>query len=183
MNRTPWLFLLALCISTPALAQDLGASINDDGFIVLHGEDVPLLGLEFESAGGFLVPTDGGPSPFDLFVRNNNDQIIYGTLGREVVVEGELILSAGYSNGQNFEGDLTGKWGGPEFEGPIAFGTASDFIDDGSDGMDVPDDGMGTSGGGADPIVDDVTVPEPATLGMLFIAMMSLLSFRGRRRI
>lgn len=122
MSRTSILsFLLVVAICNSAAAQ-IVASVNADEKVVLHGKNVPLLGVELMSEGGFLIPVESNvAAPFEFFLRNTTEQIIYGSLGTEVVVDGDLVLSAGYSNPKGFEGDLTGQWGGPELDGPIRF--------------------------------------------------------------
>ncbi len=76
------------------------------------GGDVPAAGIDFQSAGGNLIPTGGtDASPFLFFLSNTPNQITYAVLGQPVTIspDSPLTLSAGY-DGRCF-GDLTASWG------------------------------------------------------------------------
>lgn len=152
MSRTSILsFLLLVAVCNFATAQITG-SVNSDGKVVLSGDNVPVLGVELKSAGGFLIPVDTNlAAPFEFFLRNTPEQIIYGSLVNEVVIDGDLVLSAGYANPGGFEGDLIGQWGGPEIVGAVSDGPIR-------------------------------FVPEPSAGGMLLFAAIVFSRFRGKRK-
>lgn len=168
MIRTYMISLfLGLLLAPCALAQ-ISATLNDDGHIVISGEDVVLLGLDFTSADSLLVPAEGGDaSPFGFLLANSPEQITYGSLPIDpVTISGEVTLGAGYAG--DFDADvasksLVGSWGGLE-DGdplPIRFPTAPPM-----------------DGGGANP---DPIIPEPST-GVLALFGLLAAGFVRRSR-
>ena len=131
----------------------VGGFVNASGFIVVTASSpVEAAGLDFQSAGGLLVPVPEatGAAPFTFFLSNTVNQITWGNLGTTVTIEGQLTTAAGYSGTQADldAGDLTTFWGnGPE---PVAFPTGE-------------------------------IVPEPASGMLAIFAVLGFLGFRKRR--
>lgn len=158
---------LGLLLAPCAFAQ-ISATLNDDGLIVVSGEDIVLLGLDFTSADGLLVPvSDDDASPFEFLLSNTSNQITFGSLPTApVTIAGDVVLGAGYAG--DFDADvasksLVGSWGGLE-DGdplPIRFPTAPPM-----------------GGGGTDP---DPVVPEPSA-GILAILGLFATGLARRSR-
>ena len=92
-----------------AIAYTLGDQI------ALVGNE-KIAGVDLLSKNGHLVPVpqQTGAAPFTFLLSNTNKQITYGTLGRQIPVGGEMILSARYT-GNKDEKDLVVMWGiGPQ---------------------------------------------------------------------
>ena len=150
MIRTYITSLFLGLLLAPTLFAQVTADVNDDGFIVLSGNE-ELLGVEFTSAAG-LLSTTGDADPFAFFLAEGPEKITFGALSA-VTIAGDVILNAQYS-GDLKDGDLEGTWGGIE-DGdplPIRFPTMP------------PSDGGGTN--------PDPVIPEPST-GVL--ALLGLL--------
>lgn len=172
MIRT--MFLLAGLMAANLAFGQISASLDDENFIVLSGTDVPLLGVDLSSAGGFLVPVpDESPEPFDFLLQNESTQITFGSLPpASVVVDGELTLSVQYT-GDITGDDLIGSWGGEELDGAIAFPT--------SPPVDPPMGGGGTDPDPVDPPGNPV-IPEPASGMLLLIGLLSMGAARSSRK-
>lgn len=161
MIRTIISLSLGLAMAASAHAQ-ISADVNDAGFIVLSGAD-ELLGVEFTSADGLLVPSaDDNAAPFGFLLSNTNTQITFGSL-TAISLDGDVVLGAGYA-GDIKSGDLVGTWGGAA-EGdpiPIRFPT-------------MPP----TDGGGTNP---DPVIPEPSTGVLALIGLLATGRLRQNRR-
>ena len=106
--------LLCLSISGQVFSQGLSAALNDDGLIVVSGENISLVGFELLSGDGLLVPVpNNNPEPFQLLLANNERQIAYAAPSEPVLLSGDLVLGAGYDgSAEQFFTDIVGEWGG-----------------------------------------------------------------------
>ena len=86
---TVWLCTL----STVTFAQ-LSFSVNDDSRIVLHGEESQILGVEFYSPDGQLIPTvDDEIAPFSFKLASEPTEAVFGTLDAfDLAQDEELVL-------------------------------------------------------------------------------------------
>lgn len=108
--------IVALCVfalASVANAQTLEGSFPAEGgaiSVTAVGGDVAAAGLDFNSAGGNLVPAPGGAEPFTFFLSNTANQVTYGNLGSSVTfADGSTTeLSVGAAAGAD---DITGSWG------------------------------------------------------------------------
>ena len=112
MNKTITLtifFLLSFCALSSA--QDLEGSVDKNGLISLTPLNGPLdvVGVDFQSEGGFLVPTDD-PSPWGIVISKTNERVTLGTLGASVVLDATLTTNVGYT-GSSPETDLIANYG------------------------------------------------------------------------
>ena len=122
MSRTALILILCLTATAKLQGQSVTGSVNSDGMVVLTGDSVEFFGIDLISQGGFLVPvTNGDASPFSFLLTNSPNQITFANLGEPVVLNGEMVLGAGYDVDGPGIGDLTGEWGGPVLEGQITF--------------------------------------------------------------
>ena len=126
-NKTSFVLLVTLvCFGTIALGQ-VTSQVNSEGYVVLSGEGVELLGIDLISAAGNLVPDspgdlDASASPFAFTLSNAEDQVTYGNLTDPVLLDGELVLGLKYAgDSADFAADMSGSWGGPVADGTIAF--------------------------------------------------------------
>ena len=153
MSRiTPLICFLCLVLAGNIAYAQVTATVSSDGYVVLSGTDLDLIGIDLMSAGGHLIPIpNDDASPFSFLLKNVPTQITYGNLVGSVRLDGELKLSAGYEVTDVF--DLNGQWGatGAGNDGAIAFPNP--------------------------PIV-----PEPGTFGLMLTAMLSIGLFRRRSR-
>ena len=160
MKRTTLTLFLCLLFAGILPAQNLAGSLNDDGFIVLSGEGLTLVGFELKSAAGLLVPVpEDNADPFQLLLANNTSQIAYAAPGAPVTLEGELILAAGYNGTvESFFSDVSGNWGGPVVDvgGAIS--------------ISIPQE----------PLAE--ILPEPSGLQMLCVGAFVLAMLRRRKR-
>ncbi len=159
--------LLSLFLAANAHSQ-ISAALDSEGFIVISGDNVELLGLDFTSASGWLVPVeDNDATPFGFLLENSSTQITYGSLNDTVTIDGDVTLGASYALPEGRDADLVASWGGVEDGPPIdlpvdlnaAFPT----------GPTPPTDG---GGAGGTPVI-----PEPASglmagLGVLFAGIL-----------
>ena len=103
-----------------AQGENLLASIDTEGHIVLHG-DLAILGVDVKSRSGSLIPPLGADEkgPFQILLSNNRWAVAYGMLGVGLEIDGQLTLPARYDNSNGF--DLTGMWGTFDDDGPLEF--------------------------------------------------------------
>lgn len=106
--------LLCIAFSGQVLSQGLSAVLNDDGLIVVSGDNISLVGFELQSNDGLLVPVpNNNPEPFQLLLANNEKQIAYAAPSEPVLLTGDLVLGAGYDGtAEQFYSDIVGEWGG-----------------------------------------------------------------------
>lgn len=106
--------LLCLAFSGQVFSQGLSAVLNDDGMIVVSGDNISLVGFELQSSDGLLVPVpNNNPQPFQLLLANNEKQIAYAAPSEPVLLTGDLVLGAGYDGSpEQFYADIVGEWGG-----------------------------------------------------------------------
>ena len=110
---------LAIVALTALFAHaQVAGTVNEDGIIVISGNGEEAAGVDINSAGGHLVPVDGGAAPFAFFLSNTANQITWGNLGTAVTLEGEWVTGAGYT-GDDPAGDITATWGSGVT--PVAF--------------------------------------------------------------
>ena len=188
MRTTTYIFLGLFLASSLAHGQVITATLDDSDFIVISGEAVPLLGLDFESPAGLLVPIPGDQSdPFGFLLENMPTQVTFGSLTEPVVVDGDLTLGVQYTGDINGD-DLVGSWGGPEFDGAISFPTAPPEPSPpvGGGGTDVDPPPVTTPPVTTPPVttppVTNPVVPEPSAGLMLLIGLFSAGVIRSSRR-
>ena len=113
---------LVFVAATSMVAQaQVSGEIRDGLIVVIAETPIEAAGLDFQSAGGNLVPVPDPPGsmPFTFFLSNTANQITWGNLGSTVTIDGELATQAGYTGDPT--GDLTTFWGdGPT---PVEFTT------------------------------------------------------------
>ena len=160
MSRTTLISLLFCLMAGSHLWGQVSATVNDDGKIVISGDNIDLVGVSFTSTGNNLVPIPGDdPAPFSLLLSNAVDDITYAKIPGVVNLDGDFVLGAGYTGDGS---DLTGQWGGLEFDGFI------DFTFPATDG-----------GGQVDP---GPVVPEPSSAALVAAGLVLLLA-RKRRTV
>jgi len=90
----------------------LSGFIDSDNYIVLEGIDQKVLGVDFESPDGLLVPLeDGEEKPFQVALSNTKEHISLGALGEAVVVDGLLRTNIRYLGDVD---QLLATWGANE---------------------------------------------------------------------
>jgi len=122
----------------------VSVTVNEQGFLVLVGKNVPLVGVDFQSPSGSLIPTSNasrlsesqplsslpvaGAEPFQFFLENLPRQVTMGIITEPAILNGTVTLNVGwdFSTGA---ADLRGSWGGPEFDGAL---DVDDRLDGGS---------------------------------------------------
>ena len=101
----------------------LSGFVDSDNFIVLQGIDQSVVGLDFQSPDGLLVPLeDGEVEPFQFALVNQRDHISLGVLGDAVTVDGTLRTNIQYFGDID---NLAATWGGltgPEMVLPLTHG-------------------------------------------------------------
>jgi hypothetical protein len=125
MIRSLLLSACVLLVSFTAATAQITGSIDEDGFIVISGNGESLVGVDFISEGGFLIPIPPGDltapaDPFQFLLANSPTQVTFGNLSpaSDVVVDGDLVLSVGYDAlGQ----DLRAEWGSRAADIPTGF--------------------------------------------------------------
>ena len=202
MNRTAQFVFLSLLGFLPStlVAQEVTSFLNEDRQIVIQATGIGgLLGLDFQSSSGSLIPVpDGSSDPFDILIVNEPVQVSFGELGAPgVIVDGELTLNVGYNEpASGF--DLVGRWGTFEGEGLITF-EASDIVDGGDGGMTdggmtdggmtdggmtdggdggMTDGGMMDGGGTGNTGGQNPMIPEPGSLPLMMAGAAFLLASR-----
>ncbi len=106
--------LTVLAMASFASAQMLEGNFPAEGgniSVTASGGDVAAAGLDFNSAGGNLIPAPGtDASPFTFFLANTANQVTYGNLGTSVTfADGSTTeLSVGAAAGAD---DITASWG------------------------------------------------------------------------
>jgi len=95
----------------PGSDVSISVSTNASNQLVISGNDVDLLGLNFQSTSGSLIPiTNGGADPFEFVLENTTTQITLATIFNPVVLNGSLTLDIGWNFGTG-ELDLVAEWG------------------------------------------------------------------------
>ena len=156
--------LVCLLFSIDVKASLLEGYVNGDGFLVVRptAGSLDLVGLNFESAGGFLVPSaTANPAPFDYLLSNKPTAVAMGNLGTAVTASGEIVLDFGYT-GDVSTGDLIGEYGAFDAFIPVAFPFVS---------VDLP---MADPPGSNPPTTDPApatAVPEPASVSVWCLLM------------
>ena len=91
------------CPETTVAMGSLVGWVDLDDRIVLRpigDESLKLVALSIESEAGLLQPIPGGPSasptPFELFLANDNERITYANFGRFTEIVPEGVEFAGY---------------------------------------------------------------------------------------
>ena len=119
------------------VANTVTVSLNDDNKFVLSGQE-RLAGLNLESASSSLLPADE-PDPFQFTLRNGPANVVFGILGDEVILDGQVTLQAGWDP-QSTARDLVATYGVLTSEVPldaIIVGTILGGIPD----ISIADDG------------------------------------------
>ena len=113
-NHVIRLIVFSFAISAPAQSVfgQLTGEVREGQFVVLANEPTFVAGINLRSAGSLLTPIpDDRAAPFELLVKNSTDQIVWGNLGSNVLLDGEWITEVEYS-GTDPASDLTSRWGG-----------------------------------------------------------------------
>ena len=102
---------LFLSMGLVASAQDLEGFVNENDLISLRTLNGPLdvVGVDFRSAGGFLVPTDDA-DPWDIVIARTSNRVTLGNLASSVMLDGTVATSVGYT-GSDPDSDLVANWG------------------------------------------------------------------------
>lgn len=93
--------------------------LNEHSELVVVAQNEFLLGFEFKSPSGALVPPSVDAELFRLFpavIRSSPELIVAGTLGAPVEINGELNTKIRWDPSVGVA-DLAVKWGGPLLEG------------------------------------------------------------------
>ena len=113
--------------------------IREGEVLLFTREPLELIGIEFLSAGGNLVPVDDriGASPFTFFLSNSPNQITWVGLGSTLTLDGVLNTSAGFI-GDPAE-DLRAFWGSPtRVPFPFPVSLSNEPIPGGFESPDLP---------------------------------------------
>lgn len=96
-------------LASTAVGQ-LTVSVNEDSKFVLGGTATGLLGVEFLSRDeNGLIPGPGNDTgPFSFLLSNDASKITFGTLMKNLNIDGELVLPAGMKPGTP---DISIKYG------------------------------------------------------------------------
>ena len=99
-------------------SSGLFVTTNDDGQLVLQANDRTIIGVEFLSQSGSLIPA-AESAPFGFLLANNREQITYGSIQDFLTLNGSVVLDArwDFSTGET---DLSARWGGPGDGDPIS---------------------------------------------------------------
>ena len=78
-------------------AGQLTVSLNEDSKFVLGGTETGLLGIEFVSRDerGLIPSPDNDAGPFSFLLSNEPSRITFGTLNKNLNIDGEIVLPAG----------------------------------------------------------------------------------------
>jgi len=96
-------------------AQSVTGEVRDGLISLFAHEPVGAAGIDFQSPAGRLIPVPDPPgaSPFTFFLSNTPNQITWGNLGSDLVLDGAFPTQAGYAGDPT--GDLRAYWGnGPD---------------------------------------------------------------------
>ena len=89
--RCSWFLGLAFAFLATNVFGQFSVSLNEDSNFVLSGQKAELVGVEFESPSGVLVPaSDAGP--FQFLLMNNPTSVTFGSLRPAVDLDGELVF-------------------------------------------------------------------------------------------
>ncbi len=105
----------------PVVEHDLKGVVSPGGKIRLTSPGLDVLGINFQSDAGLLVPIpDGDASPFSFALSNSPTQVSLGSLGATVRLEGTLVTEIRYL-GDDPETDLHASYGlgAEEIEFPV----------------------------------------------------------------
>ena len=111
MNAKQWFQGMAVLFTGLIMSSVLDLSAHAavigsvrNGRIILMGEGEEAVGLDIASLGGYLIPipialgeTDASPDPFMFLLKNEPDQVVLGTFGTPVKLDGALVTSIGYA--------------------------------------------------------------------------------------
>ncbi len=117
-------------------------TVNDAGQLVMSGDNVELLGVDFQSESGSLIPNvdasrPNDASPFEFMLENARYQATFGGLNGVVLLNGSITFNVGWDFATG-EQDLFAQWGGVE-DGPPIYADVDDRLDGGVDrGLEVP---------------------------------------------
>ena len=142
-------------------------TVDASGFLNIHGDGQDVLGVEFRSDSGSLLPigdTSTDASPFDFFLANNPSQVTLGKLnvgdpGKDngsgpLNVNGTVRLPVRFDDRVDPWTDLSASWGVDKTTFDLLVGrTSSDLNADGQiDALDRQTwiDAVGTIAGDAD---------------------------------
>lgn len=124
--------------------------------IVTEGSPISAAGIDIVSAGGHLIPIESGDSsPFSFFLSNRENQMTWGNLGTNVVLDGEWRTGVGYT-GTDPANDLAFSWGDGAIpvRFPVVVSSAAN--------------------------VSDTLVPEPNSSLLLMCGLLGLLTLSRR---
>ena len=100
--------------------SSLSGFVDDNNYVVLEGTGQEVVGLDFKSPDGQLVPLEAGEeSPFQVVLSNTSEHISVGLLGDSVTVDGLLWTNVQYVGDVD---RLSVQWGDPSsglFDLPI----------------------------------------------------------------
>lgn len=118
--RTWQLVIVMLLTRVHAGFADVSVSLDESNRFLLHGEGEQLLGIEFRSPSGSLVPDiDESASPFSFLVSNTPSKVTYGNLGNALTLNGTVALDSGWDSTSGIR-DITAAWGdGPNVRDAI----------------------------------------------------------------
>lgn len=113
-------FAFFVSFASSAFAQ-LSVSLNEDSYFVLSGKEPELLGVQFESPNGVLIPVpDDDAGPFQFLLSNGATQVTFGALEPSVDLDGELVFPAGIDTAR--ENDVRVRFG-TEYDSGIIYPT------------------------------------------------------------
>lgn len=90
---------------------DISVTTNSNNQLVIIGDNVDLLGVNFQSASGSLIPiTDDESDPFEFVLESSPTQVTLATIFNPVSLNGTLTLDVGWNFGTGVL-DLVAEWG------------------------------------------------------------------------
>ena len=90
---------------------DISVTTNSNNQLVIIVDNVDLLGVNFQSASGSLIPiTDDESDPFEFVLESSPTQVTLATIFNPVSLNGTLTLDAGWNFGTGVL-DLVAEWG------------------------------------------------------------------------
>jgi hypothetical protein len=94
--------IMSSVLDLSAHAAVIGSIIGDK--IAVTGDGEEIIGLDIVSRGDYLIPipvlpgeSDPSPEPFMFFLKNEPDEVILGTFGTPLMLDGELVTAIGYA--------------------------------------------------------------------------------------
>lgn len=111
MKRTFAVAIVLLSYCAVTSAQDLKGFVGEDGLISLTALNGPVdvVGVDFQSAGGYLTTTDAD-SIWDIEIVNTDTRVTYGNLASSVIIDGTVTTNVMYS-GDSPKTDLIASFG------------------------------------------------------------------------